>query len=68
LEAKNSGQASDLRLARNKQEEAELAASEAIKLRDDMRNGMDAAIDEKIALKIQADERKDHSSTLQLEN
>jgi hypothetical protein len=62
LEAKNSGQASDLRLARNKQEEAELAASE------DMRNGMDAAIDEKIALKIQADERKDHSSTLQLEN
>lgn len=45
-----------------------MGASEAIKLRDEMQRAMDSAIDEKIALKIQADERKDHSQTLQLEN
>lgn len=57
-----------MRLARNKMEEAELSASEAVKLRDEMRKAMDAAIDEKVALKIEADEKKDHSQTLQLEN
>lgn len=62
------GRECDLKQAEVKVEEAQHLSSEAAKLRDEMRLAMDKAISEKIALKIQADERKDHNSTITHEN